>query len=97
RTLADLLVNKLAEVPDRIAVIHGDCALSYRDLIARVYRLAGALDATLDETGTQIGILLDNSPEFLIAYLAAAVSGRVAVPLNTHLQTVESTRLLSHC
>jgi len=60
--------------------------LSFRELNARVNRLANALlDAGL-EKGQRFATVLDNSLELMTAYWAAAKTGIVIVPSSTLLQ-----------
>lgn len=81
--LLNQIVNSLEGVdPRRPAFLsqHGE-PTSFADFAARVRRLSGWLVDHLPPGG-RLGILALNSPEYVEVLLAAAWSGRVAVPLN---------------
>jgi len=55
--------------------------LSYAELRERARQLARRLPVLVPERGDRVGILAETGPEFLIAFHACQLSGRVAVPL----------------
>ncbi len=68
-----------------VAVLQKDFRLTYRELREQVARLAFGLLARGHQRGDRIGIWSENSPFFIIAYLAVMRAGLVAVPLQTEL------------
>lgn len=56
---------------------------TYRELQEAVWRTAGGLAARGIARGDKVLIHADNSPEFVIAWLACAVAGAVGVTTNT--------------
>jgi long-chain acyl-CoA synthetase len=96
RVLGDLLRKNLLDVPDKSALVHGDRAVTYRELAAAVSRVAGALEALHGLSGNRVALLLPNCPEFVFGYLGAAVSGNVAVPINPVLQPAEIAYILNN-
>jgi acyl-CoA synthetase (AMP-forming)/AMP-acid ligase II len=68
-----------------VAVFYRDTALTYGELRRQVGRLAGGLLARGHAKGDRIGLWSENSPFFVMAYLATLRAGLVAVPLQTDL------------
>ena len=66
-----------------VAVFYGNAALTYRELRQQVGRLAGGLLARGHLKGDRVGLWSENSPFFVIAYLATIRAGLVAVPFQT--------------
>ena len=80
------LENSAARYPDKIAVIHGDERVAYRDLNARADSLAAHLQAAGITKGDRIALLLENSVDYIVAYYATLKAGAVAAPLNPGLK-----------
>ncbi|MDP2626475.1 MAG: class I adenylate-forming enzyme family protein, partial [Candidatus Rokubacteria bacterium] len=72
--------------PDHLALVCGDDRLTFRQLDARVNRLANALLAAGLRKGDTLATVLPNRLEQLEIYLAATKTGVVAVPLSPLLQ-----------
>jgi acyl-CoA synthetase (AMP-forming)/AMP-acid ligase II len=68
-----------------VAVLCRDTALTYRELRQQVGRLAGGLLARGHVKGDRIGLWSENSPFFVVSYLATIRAGLVAVPFQTDL------------
>ncbi|MFD3534126.1 long-chain fatty acid--CoA ligase [Streptomyces sp. NPDC058664] len=81
--------RRARKTPDRVAVVHEDRALTYRELHQRVLRLAHALRALGVARGDRIAYLGPNHPAFLETLFAAGTLGAVFVPLNTRLAAPE--------
>ena len=64
------------------AVVYGDQSLSYDELNRRANRLAHLLIAKGVQADTMVGIMLDRSPEMLVAALAVLKAGGAYVPLD---------------
>jgi long-chain acyl-CoA synthetase len=94
--LAALLVEAAARHPSRIALLHQDARIDYRELDARTARLAGLLRAHGVEPGDRVGLLLPNVPAFVASYYAALRLGAIAVPLNPLLRPPEARLRLEH-
>jgi long-chain acyl-CoA synthetase len=72
---------------------HGE-DLTYGELRSSCAALRAGLAARGLAPGERVGLLLGNTPEFPIAYLAVLGAGAVAVPLNPHSPAAELDREL---
>jgi acyl-CoA synthetase (AMP-forming)/AMP-acid ligase II len=79
------------------ALVCGDDRLTWSDLAARVERFAAGLSRRGVRAGDRIALLLGNRIEFVLALLAAARLGAIAVPANIREQTPELAYVLNHC
>ncbi len=93
-TLKELLQSRAAETGDRPAVIYKDQPVTYRELEARVVRFANALAGLGVGRDDKVAIMLNNCPEFIVAYFACAYLGAVAVPVNIFYKERELEFLL---
>jgi fatty-acyl-CoA synthase len=75
-------------IGDADAIVQGDVRRSWRDLDDRASRLATAMLAAGLGSGSKVGLLLYNSPEFMEGYLAALKIR--AVPFNVNYRYVEA-------
>jgi long-chain acyl-CoA synthetase len=86
--------------PDKIAIQMkaGDRyqQYAYRDLIRGVASAARSLSENGINKGDRVGLLSENRPEWMIAYLAVVSCGAVIVPLDAQLTANEVAVLLSN-
>ena len=81
--VAVMLLDRLPDHLDRVAIVDGVGTLSYRSLIERAHGICEALCApTRDRTGERIAILCTPGREFTAAILAVWWAGANAVPLH---------------
>ena len=82
---AALLDEAATEVPERIALHFIDTGLeiSYRELRRRVNRLASGLHRLGIRKGTHVAVMLANTLDFPLTWLALGRLGAVMVPANT--------------
>jgi long-chain acyl-CoA synthetase len=71
--------------------------LTFRGLYDNVLRFAAGLKATGVKKGERVAMLLNNSPEFVIAYFATIFLGAEIVPMNTFLRSEEVLYILGDC
>ena len=82
----DNLSSTALSAPDATAIAYYGTHLSYRWLADRVDRLAGYLQRELGVArGDRVPLLMQNSPQFVIAYYAILRADAVVVPLNPML------------
>jgi amino acid adenylation domain-containing protein len=81
-TIHELVELQAAASPDAVAVRFKDNAVTYRELMARVDRLAWRLAGAGVSPETPVAIYLDRSVEYVIAMLAVLKAGGAYVPLD---------------
>lgn len=82
--------------PEKIAIIHGECRLSYREFAAHAQQLASALHASGIAPGDRVAYLCPNIPEMLIAHFAVPLAGAVLVAINNRLASEEIRYICDH-
>ncbi|MFN8234471.1 MAG: AMP-binding protein, partial [Actinomycetota bacterium] len=87
-----LLADAAAEFPDRPAIAFLGKHISYRALLEQVERFSGVLAGLGVRKGDRVGLLLPNSPQYVIAWYAAVRLGAIAVGNNP----LYTQRELSH-
>ncbi|HVW42867.1 MAG TPA: long-chain-fatty-acid--CoA ligase [Amycolatopsis sp.] len=94
-TMADLLARHARTIPDSVGFTFGGRSLSYREMDARVSRLANALRARNVRYGDRVVILGLNTLEVLETFFASARLGAICVPVNFRLVADEIAYLLA--
>src|SRR5882762_4729422 len=84
--------------PRRTAVFWGRDRINYGALRASVETFAANLQQRAAIiAGDRVGILLRNSPEFILSLYAALKSGATVVPVNTFLKAPEIQHIIDDC
>ncbi len=81
---------------DKVAVVHGERRYTYRELAARVNRLASALRGAGMRRHDRVAFLCPNIPAMLEAHYGVPAAGGVLVAINTRLSSDEIGYILSH-
>jgi amino acid adenylation domain-containing protein len=81
-TLHGWFVAQAALTPDAVAVIAAEGTLTYGELDARSDRLARRLVAMGAGIDSRVGLLLERSPEMVVALLGVLKAGAAYVPLD---------------
>ncbi|MEO8224219.1 MAG: amino acid adenylation domain-containing protein, partial [Gammaproteobacteria bacterium] len=81
-TLVGLFAAQAAQTPDATVVICGGSKLSFGELDAASSRLAGALLERGLAPATRIAVILDRSPDLIVALLAVLKAGSAYIPLD---------------
>ena len=81
--------------PSRLCAVDGDRQLTYAQMACEADRLVNALRALGLAPGDRLGYLSRNSLDMTAAFLAAAKSGVVLLPLNWRLAPLEWQRMLT--
>jgi non-ribosomal peptide synthetase component F len=90
------LVEAVAEnVPDEIAVIHGEDQLSYGEFNARANQVARYLRTRGVGRSSRVGICLPRSLDFAIALLGVLKAGGTCVPLDPKYPNERLTLMLA--
>lgn len=89
RTLADLLFEQAGRHGESTAAFAGADVVSYRALLQRSARVAGALRQRGIGRGDRVGLLVNNRTEWLEAFFGIALAGGIAVAFSTWSTTDE--------
>src|SRR5258708_33702312 len=81
--------------PERMAVVSNARRSTFRELHARVGRIAAALRKHGFRAGDRLAILLPNEPDYIELLYACSWLGVIAVPLNTRLSAPEIDHILT--
>ena len=93
--MSDILEQAEAVHGDRIATSTQGIHLTYRELMARARRLAGALREYDVVPGDRVAALARNSFRYLEINFACALAGAILVPLNVRLAKAEIAAIVS--
>ena len=93
--LAAFLAAHVRSTPDKAAVICGDERLTFAQLDDTTDRLANALRSLGVGVGDRVAIQLQNTVEFVRAFMAVTKAGGIAVPVNTRLAPAEIAYILA--
>lgn len=84
-TYPAFLRQRARDWSDRVALIHKDRKTTYAELFRRIDGMCGALRRRGVKPGDAVALLLDNSDNYVVCFLAVLSMGAVAIPLNTKL------------
>lgn len=82
---------------DRTAILYEAQEITYRELRDQTSDIAQALRALKTRPGERVALLLNDSPEFVAAFIAVCSFGAIAVPINMALQLDEQRAILNDC
>src|SRR5437667_9282241 len=80
--------------PDGVALIAGDCPVTYAELADRARRLANGLRMLGVAKGDRVAWLGPNHPAFLESLFAAGLLGAAVAPVNHRLDEAEISWVL---
>lgn len=82
RSVVSLFAEQASACPDAVAVIEGDCRLSFAQLDAASNRMARHLLGLGVEAETVVGVCLERSSELIVTLLAIWKAGGAYLPLD---------------
>lgn len=82
--LAELFHRQAARTPDAIAIATEDTGISYAELATRVHRAAHLLVQEGVREHDRVALLLDRSPDLVVAMLAVTTIGAAYVPVDVN-------------
>src|SRR5262245_60349986 len=80
--LYDLFATRTEEVPDAVAVLHGEEAVTYRGLAERALGLAARLRSLGVGPEVPVGLCLGRTADLIAALLGTLAAGGAYVPLD---------------
>src|SRR5712692_4419916 len=81
----------------RTAVVYEQREITYEELRAATVRAAEVLHALGINEGDRVAILLNDSPEFIVSFVAAISIEAIAVPINMALRRDDQFFILKDC
>ncbi|MDX6404879.1 MAG: hypothetical protein QOH70_2334 [Blastocatellia bacterium] len=81
----------------RVAVLYEQTEITYAELGDRTIGVAEALTALEIGVGDRVAILLNDSPEFIMSFVAIISVGAIAVPINLALRREDQLFILKDC
>ena len=91
----DVLAQHAGRQPERVALVEGERALTWREMVARRNRLAHGLIAEGLRPGEHVAVYAENSIETLLASAALRAAGAIPVPVNHRLTGDEVLYILA--
>src|SRR5262245_17818146 len=79
------------------AIVFGQDENTYDQLRVRTLDLARVLTSLGISPGDRVALLLNDSPEFIEAFIAACSMGAIVVPINTILKLEVQRVILNNC
>ncbi len=95
--IQNMLQVSAKNTPEKNAIWYKGTWTTYYDLDMKSDSLAWNLIKLGVSRGDRVALLLENSPEYAIAFFAVLKAGAIAVPLNTGSSSDELSVLLNHC
>ena len=90
-------IKRSVEVyPDKLAVVNGNKRYTYRELYARINRLASALKKLGIGRDDKVAFISPNTGPMLEAHFAVPMIGAVLVTVNIRLSAPEVSYILNH-
>jgi long-chain acyl-CoA synthetase len=79
-------VEQAERRPEAPAIIHEGRTYSYGELMEQIDRCGRALKEAGVKPGDRVALMMNNRPEFAVAYNATVKIGAIIVPINTFLK-----------
>lgn len=92
RTLSEMLAYNVANYPEKTALIHKDCRLTYKNLYEQVRAVANFLIESGLQKGQTVGLLLQKTPEAIVAFLGGTHAGGIVFPIadNSTIEYIQA-------
>ena len=85
-----------AEMPEKVAVVQGQRRATYGEVARNATHIASFLTHSGVRKGDRVGILSENSPEYVSAYFGLQKAGAMAVDINHQSSPREIETILDH-
>ncbi len=87
------LLDRFATAPDRVAFIHDDRNVTYRDVLDRIDAFRSRLSEQGIGMGESVAVLGDYSPEVFCLIFALAQNGNIVIPLTSESAVEQDSTL----
>jgi malonyl-CoA/methylmalonyl-CoA synthetase len=94
-SILQFFLEHAERTPERLALLFGQERYTYAELARRVITFAQALRRHGLKYDDRIALFLENSPEFVIAYLGVQYAHGIVVLVNTQYRQVELDHILT--
>ncbi|MFF2195653.1 class I adenylate-forming enzyme family protein [Streptomyces sp. NPDC058157] len=94
-SVLDAFRSAVARAPERAALAYFDGRIGYAEADALSDSLAGYLAERGVRRGDRVAVMLQNTPHFVLAVLAAWKAGAVVVPVNPMYKSAETRHVLA--
>ncbi|GBE40184.1 linear gramicidin synthase subunit D [bacterium BMS3Bbin09] len=92
--LYEYLTDRAGAQPDKVAVVHGKRTVTYEELSLGVSQIAGFLLKEGVQAGDRVGIVLENSPEYIMSYLGVHKAGGLVFLIDNMDTSVKTINVL---
>lgn len=82
QSIAQNLIDTAARLPDKVAIHYYGAQITYAQLLDRVERIAGWLQARGVKQGDRVLLYLQNSPQWIIGFYAIHYANAAVIPVN---------------
>ncbi|ADG83531.1 AMP-dependent synthetase and ligase [Thermincola potens JR] len=93
--LGEVISRAKNRFPDKTALIFKDRRWTYRELDEQINQVANGLKKLGIQKGDRVGLLMLNSPYFVIGYFAVVRLGAIVVPINVAFKGEEVKYLMN--
>lgn len=93
--ISEMLQKQTEKYGKKKYLLFNDITYTYSGANSIVNKVARRLKAINIKKGDRVGILLENSPEFLFSFFALMKIGAIAVPINTFFKEEEIAYILN--
>jgi len=95
--ISDMFQTQVDRFASKKYILFHDRTYTYSQANKLINQIAAKLLDIGLERGERVGILLENSPEFILSFFAVMKAGGIAVPINTFFKEDEIAYILNDC
>ena len=95
RSVEEYLYLHATNTPDKVALVVGERQISYRSLYEKAYRYHEALKASGVSAGDIVVTRADQTPDYVVIYLAIHMAGGIVTSLEKNIPLAELEKIAS--
>ena len=96
-TVYDFICRNAELYPDRDSIVFNENRLTHKEYKEKCDKMAAGLLRSGIQKGDRLGVVANNSDDFMILYGAAAKMGAIVLPVNWRFQQDEVEYVLNDC